>query len=55
MEENKFKIYSKDNSLYIISNTKIYSLNIGAKSLTELDEFISFQYLFNFMIYKSIK
>ena len=39
MEENKFKIYSEDNSLYIISNTKTYSLNISSKSLTEIDEY----------------
>ena len=39
MEENKFKIYSEDNSLYIISNSKTYSLNKTSKAFTEINDY----------------
>ena len=39
MEENKFKIYSEDNTLYIISNSKTYSLNKTSKAFTEINDY----------------
>ena len=39
MEENKFKIYSEDHYLYIISNFKNYSFNKSSKLLTEINEY----------------
>ena len=39
MEEKKFKIYSEDNYLYIISNFKNYSFNKSSKLLTEIKEY----------------
>ena len=39
MEENKIKIYSEANSLFILTDSKKYSFNINSKLLSEINEY----------------
>lgn len=54
MEENKFKIYSEENSLYIITDSKKYSFNKNTKLLTEINEYNPSHDINEFNVYSII-
>ena len=54
MEENQFKIFSEDRTIYISSNEKNYSFNKSSKLLTEIDEYYPSPEAKEFKVYSII-